>query len=66
LRAFAVCTGVEGVPGRAEPSTAITQRLNGGSRQPECEFAAPLLRSPPGGKPGGTKFDWKRTLAQRG
>jgi hypothetical protein len=57
LRAFAVWTGV--VPGRAE----YQPRSRGASGQAEREFAAPLLRSPPGGNPGGTKFDWKTTLA---
>jgi hypothetical protein len=50
--------GVEGFA-QAEPSPAIAQCLNGGSGLAEREFGAPLLRSPPGGNPGGTKSGWK-------
>ncbi len=46
------------------PGAPTAQRLNGGSGQAECEFAAPLLKSPPGGNPGG-KFDWTVLAAAR-
>jgi hypothetical protein len=55
-----------GWPGAQAIDCAITQRLNGGSGQAEREFTAPLLRSPPGGNPGGTRFDWKTAFAAAG
>ena len=46
MRAFAVWTAVERVPGRAEPSTAITQRLNGGSRAGRTRVRRTIIKKP--------------------